>query len=280
MMPAPMSAQHDFDFLVIGSGIAGLTFALKVAAAGRVGLITKKHRAESNTNYAQGGIAAVMSAEDTFELHVRDTLEAGAGLCRAEVVRAIIGEGPALVQELVEWGVNFSHREGVAEYDLGREGGHTKRRVLHAGDITGREIERALVEEASRQPNITIYENMLAIDLITSQKLGQPGANRCWGCYALDEKRKVVETFAAPVTMLATGGSGKVYLYTSNPDIASGDGVAMAYRAGASVANMEFVQFHPTCLYEPRAKTFLISEAVRGEGAVLRGRDGTPFMQR
>ena len=275
-----MSAQHDFDFLVIGSGIAGLTFALKVAAAGRVGLITKKHRAESNTNYAQGGIAAVMSAEDTFELHVRDTLEAGAGLCRAEVVRAIIGEGPALVQELVEWGVNFSHREGVAEYDLGREGGHTKRRVLHAGDITGREIERALVEEASRQPNITIYENMLAIDLITSQKLGQPGANRCWGCYALDEKRKVVETFAAPVTMLATGGSGKVYLYTSNPDIASGDGVAMAYRAGASVANMEFVQFHPTCLYEPRAKTFLISEAVRGEGAVLRGRDGTPFMQR
>jgi len=279
MMPAPMSAQHDFDFLVIGSGIAGLTFALKVAAAGRVGLITKKHRAESNTNYAQGGIAAVMSAEDTFELHVRDTLEAGAGLCRAEVVRAIIGEGPALVQELVEWGVNFSHREGVAEYDLGREGGHTKRRVLHAGDITGREIERALVEEASRQPNITIYENMLAIDLITSQKLGQPGANRCWGCYALDEKRRVVETFAAPVTMLATGGSGKVYLYTSNPDIASGDGVAMAYRAGASVANMEFVQFHPTCLYEPRAKTFLISEAVRGEGAVLRGRDGTPFMQ-
>ncbi len=275
-----MAGQQNFDFLVIGSGIAGLTFALKVADAGRVGLITKKHRAESNTNYAQGGIAAVMSAEDTFDLHVRDTLTAGAGLCRDAVVRTIIGEGPALMRELIEWGVNFSRREGGVEYDLGREGGHSKRRVLHAGDITGREIERALLDEAARQSNITVFEDMLAIDLITSQKIGVADANRCLGCYALDEKRNVVEVFAAPITMLATGGSGKVYLYTSNPDIASGDGVAMAYRAGASVANMEFVQFHPTCLYEPRAKTFLISEAVRGEGAVLRGADGQPFMKK
>ncbi len=275
-----MADQRNFDYLVIGSGIAGLTFALKVAKAGRVGLITKKHRAESNTNYAQGGIAAVMSAEDSLELHVRDTLVAGAGLCHEDAVRTIVSEGPALMRELIEWGVKFSRREGGGEYDLGREGGHSKRRVLHAGDITGREIERALLEEAARQPSITVFEDMLAIDLITSQKLGLPGRNRCLGCYALDEKRSVVETFGASMTLLATGGAGKVYLYTSNPDIASGDGVAMAYRAGASIANMEFVQFHPTCLYEPRAKTFLISEAVRGEGAVLRGPDGVPFMKR
>ncbi len=275
-----MAEPYDFDFLVIGSGIAGLTFALKVARAGRVGLITKKHRAESNTNYAQGGIAAVMSAEDTFDLHVRDTLMAGAGLCREDVVRTIIGEGPALMRELIKWGVQFSRRNGGTEYDLGREGGHSKRRVLHAGDITGREIERALLAEAARQANITIFEDMLAIDLITSRKIGRPGPHRCLGCYALDEKRGLVLTFAAPVTLLATGGSGKVYLYTSNPDIATGDGVAMAYRAGASIANMEFVQFHPTCLYEPRAKTFLISEAVRGEGAILRGPDGQPFMKK
>src|SRR2546426_2599082 len=273
-----MADQRNFDFLVIGSGIAGLTFALKVARAGTVAIITKKQRAESNTNYAQGGIAAVMAKDDSLELHVRDTLEAGAGLCREDVVRTIVGEGPALVQELVELGVKFS--AGEAGFDLGREGGHTRRRVLHAGDITGREIERALLAAVAANKNITVLEDMLGIDLITSQKVGLAGPNQCLGCYALDEERNAVEVFSGTITLLATGGSGKVYLYTSNPDIASGDGVAMAYRAGASVANMEFVQFHPTCLYHPQAKTFLISEAVRGEGAVVRGKDGEPFMKR
>ena len=276
-----MGEQRDFDFLVIGSGIAGLIFSLKVARAGTVAIITKKHRAESNTNYAQGGIAAVMAKDDSFELHIRDTLEAGAGLCREDVVRTIVREGPALVRELIELGVKFTEQENVhGQFDLGREGGHTRRRVLHAGDITGREIERALLAAVAADKNITVFEDMLAIDLITTQKLGMTGTNRCLGCYAFDEKRKVVEVFAGKITLLATGGSGKVYLYTSNPDIASGDGVAMAYRAGASVANMEFVQFHPTCLFDPKAKTFLISEAVRGEGAVLRGADGQPFMSR
>jgi len=274
-----MGEQRNFDFLVIGSGIAGLWFALKAAESGRVGIITKKNRAESNTNYAQGGIAAVMGADDSFEIHRRDTLEAGAGLCREDVVRTIVTEGPQLVRELIEVGVKFS-ASVTGDYDLGREGGHTRRRVLHAGDITGREIERALLAAVAAHKNISVFENMLAIDLITTQKLHQPGANRCLGCYALDEQRGIVEVFAGKVTLLATGGSGKVYLYTTNPDIASGDGVAMAYRAGCAVANMEFVQFHPTCLYEPRAKTFLISEAVRGEGAVLRGKAGEPFMPR
>src|SRR5712671_5606415 len=274
-----MGEQRNFDFLIIGSGIAGLTFALKVARVGTVAIITKKQRAESNTNYAQGGIAAVMAKDDSLDLHVRDTLEAGAGLCREDVVRTIIGEGPALVRELIEFGVKFSASE-AGGYDLGREGGHTRRRVLHAGDITGREIERALLVAVAANKRISVFEDTLAIDLITTQKLGMAGTNRCLGCYAFDEKRKVVEVFAGKITLLATGGSGKVYLYTSNPDIASGDGVAMAYRAGASIANMEFVQFHPTCLYDPKAKTFLISEAVRGEGAVLRGKDGEPFMSR
>jgi len=282
------NSQRNYDFLIIGSGIAGLTYALKVAGAGTVALITKKQRAESNTNYAQGGIAAVMAKDDSLELHVRDTLEAGAGLCKEEVVRTIIGEGPALVRELIEFGVKFTQKENAnrdpngpstMEFDLGREGGHTRRRVLHAGDITGREIERALLAQVAKHKNITVLEDWLAIDLITTQKFGLSGQNRCLGCYALDKQNRV-EVFAAKITLLATGGSGKVYLYTTNPDIASGDGVAMAYRAGASVANMEFMQFHPTCLFDPKAKSFLISEAVRGEGAILRGKDGEPFMKR
>jgi L-aspartate oxidase len=282
------NSQRNYDFLIIGSGIAGLTYALKVAGAGTVALITKKQRAESNTNYAQGGIAAVMAKDDSLELHVRDTLEAGAGLCKEEVVRTIIGEGPALVRELIEFGVEFTQKENAnrdpngpstMEFDLGREGGHTRRRVLHAGDITGREIERALLAQVAKHKNITVLEDWLAIDLITTQKFGLSGQNRCLGCYALDKQNRV-EVFAAKITLLATGGSGKVYLYTTNPDIASGDGVAMAYRAGASVANMEFMQFHPTCLFDPKAKSFLISEAVRGEGAILRGKDGEPFMKR
>ncbi len=275
--------MQQFDFLVLGSGIAGLCFALKVAPRGRVAIVTKKDRAESNTNYAQGGIAAVTSKEDSFELHVRDTLEAGAGLCKEKVVRTIVEEGPARIAELIELGMQFSEREnpashGERELDLGREGGHSKRRILHAKDVTGREIERALLNAISRQPNIRIFENHLVIDLITSQKLGYVGANNCLGAYVLDKKTGQVETFAATVTLLATGGCGKVYLYTTNPDIATGDGVAMAYRAGAAVANMEFIQFHPTCLYHPRAKSFLISEAVRGEGGVLKTIDGVEFM--
>ncbi len=275
--------MKKFDYLVLGSGIAGLFCALKLAAKGRVAIITKKNKAESNTNYAQGGIAAVTSKEDSFELHVRDTLEAGAGLCKEAVVRTIIEEGPARIAELIEMGMQFTEREdprghGARELDLGREGGHSKRRILHAKDITGRQIERSLLGAIAASSNIEIFENHFAIDLITTRKLGRPSANRCLGVYVLDKASGVVETFAAPVTMLATGGCGKVYLYTTNPDIATGDGVAMAYRAGAAVANMEFIQFHPTCLYHPRAKSFLISEAVRGEGGVLKTLSGVEFM--
>jgi L-aspartate oxidase len=273
--------QQNFDFLIIGSGMAGLTFALKTARLGTVAVITKKQKAESNTNYAQGGIAAVMAEDDSFELHVQDTLIAGAGLCKEDVVRTIVSQGPKLVRELIELGVQFSRGEAAdQQFDLGREGGHSKRRILHAGDITGREIERALLAAVASSPNISVFENVVAVDLITSKKLKLDGPNRCFGCYALNETTKEVEVFAAQNTLLATGGCGKVYLYTSNPDIASGDGVAMAYRAGASIANMEFIQFHPTCLYDPRAKSFLISEAVRGEGAFLRGADGERFMDR
>src|SRR6266851_5242464 len=274
-----MSPEYNFDFLVIGSGIAGLTFALKVAKRGSVAIITKKDRAETNTNYAQGGIAAVTGSDDSFDLHVRDTLQAGAGLCKEDVVRTIVSQGPALVRELIELGVRFSE-SAPGQYDLGREGGHTRRRVLHSVDITGHEIERALLAAVAAERNITVFENVLAVDLITSEKIGMGGANRCLGCYALRDTTNEVEAFTAKVTLLASGGSGKVYLYTSNPDIASGDGVAMAYRAGARIANMEFYQFHPTCLYHPAAKSFLISEALRGEGAILRLPDGSAFMKR
>lgn len=278
-------STRQFDFIVLGSGIAGLTFALKMAHAGRVAIITKKHRAESNTNYAQGGIAAVTSKEDSFEMHVLDTLQAGAGLCNEEVVRTIIQEGPARISELIQLGMRFSEREvsrseGVRELDLGKEGGHSKRRILHAKDVTGREIEKALLAAIAAQPNIEIFEDHIAIDLITSQKLGYQGHNRCLGVYVLDKQHQRVLTFSSRLILLATGGCGKVYLYTTNPDIATGDGVAMAYRAGAAIANMEFVQFHPTCLYHPKAKSFLISEAVRGEGGILKTIDGVPFMDR
>jgi L-aspartate oxidase len=281
----------SFDYLILGSGIAGLSFALKVAPRGRVAIVTKKDRAESNTNYAQGGIASVTSKEDSFELHVRDTLEAGAGLCNEKVVRTIVEEGPARIAELIELGMKFSEGEGRAEdgsreLDLGREGGHSRRRILHAKDVTGREIEKALLNAISQQPNIEIFENHIAIDLVTSAKLQKleiqnPKSkieNRCLGAHVFDKKSGRVETFSAPVTLLATGGCGKVYLYTTNPDIATGDGVAMAFRAGAAIANMEFVQFHPTCLYHPKAKSFLISEAVRGEGGILKSLDGKEFM--
>jgi L-aspartate oxidase len=275
--------MKQFDYLILGSGIAGLTFALQVAPRGRVAIVTKKDRAESNTNYAQGGIASVTSKEDSFESHVRDTLTAGAGLCKESVVRTIVEEGPARIAELIALGMKFSEsdapgKDGTRQLDLGREGGHSERRILHAKDVTGREIERSLLDAVSRQPNIKIFENHIAVDLITSQKLGYVGENHCLGAYVFDKKGNRVWTFTAPVTVLATGGCGKVYLYTTNPDIATGDGVAMAFRAGASIANMEFVQFHPTCLYHPKAKSFLISEAVRGEGGVLKTLEGKEFM--
>jgi L-aspartate oxidase len=274
--------KESCDFLVLGSGIAGLSFALKVARFGTVCVLTKKDRAESNTNYAQGGIACVTSQEDSFETHVGDTLRAGDGLCREEVVRVIVGEGPPRIQELIELGVQFTEREGVAvpEYDLGKEGGHTKRRVLHAADMTGREIERGLLEAVAANPQIEVRENWMGIDLVTSGKLGMPGENRCLGIYAFDGNDHRITTIGAKVVILATGGCGRSYVYTSNPGVATGDGVAMAFRAGVPVVNMEFIQFHPTCFYHPLSQTFLISEALRGEGARLINGKGREFAQK
>ncbi len=277
------NSPKKFDFIVLGSGIAGLTFALKVAHAGKVAIITKKSRTESNTNYAQGGIAAVTSKNDSFESHVQDTVVAGSGLCKEEIVRGIVEEGPDRVKELINLGMKFSQREtknGDCELDLGKEGGHTNRRILHAKDVTGREIERALLNSVASNKNISVFENHFAIDLITTQKLGLPNLNRCVGVYVLNNETNLVETYSAKTVILATGGCGKVYLYTSNPDIATGDGTAMSYRAGATISNMEFVQFHPTCLYHPKAKSFLISEAVRGEGGELLNLRGERFMEK
>ncbi|WP_298438977.1 L-aspartate oxidase [Geobacter sp.] len=268
------------DFLVIGSGIAGLSFALQAARHGSVAIVTKREVTESATNYAQGGIASVFSQEDTFDAHVEDTLVAGAGICHEDVVRMVVEEGPKVIRSLIEWGVQFT--KGEAGYDLTREGGHSQRRILHADDVTGREIERALVAAARENPNITIYEHHIGVDLITEAKIARKRMkqNRCLGAHVLDITSGAVKTFSAKITLLATGGAGKVYLYTCNPDVATGDGVAMAYRAGATIANMEFMQFHPTTLFHPHAKSFLVSEAVRGEGAILRRRDGTAFMER
>ena len=272
--------QSECDFLVLGSGIAGLSFALRMAEHGSVSVVTKKGSAESATNYAQGGIAAVISPEDSIEQHVQDTLRAGAGSCREEAVRFVVERGASAVESLIELGVRFDPSETEPGYDLGREGGHSSRRVLHAADFTGREIERVLVERAEAHPNIRLGTNALAVDLVTTSKLGLPGPRRVVGAYVLDAETGAIDAYRARVVLLATGGCGKVYLYTSNPDIASGDGIAMAYRAGATVENMEFIQFHPTCLYHPEARSFLISEAVRGEGAVLRTNTGEAFMPR
>ena len=274
--------MKEYDFVVIGSGIAGLSFALQAAKHGPVAVITKRKGADTNTAWAQGGIACVMSDEDSFELHVRDTLEAGAGLCDEKVVRTIVTEGPVRIQELVDLGLQFDERQvsGHREFDLGKEGGHSKRRVLHVRDVTGREIEETLLRELGRQSNVDLLENHMAVDLITAAKLGFAAEDRCLGVYVLDEKTVEVETIRSDRVVLATGGCGKVYLYTTNPDIATGDGVAMGWRAGAAIANMEFMQFHPTCLFHPEAKSFLISEAVRGEGGVLRNSRGEDFMKR
>jgi len=272
----------ELDFVVVGSGIAGLSFALKAAQHGSVAVITKRKGADSNTAWAQGGIACVTSDEDSFELHVRDTLEAGAGLCDEKVVRTIVTEAPEAIRELMEVGVHFDERDvsGHRELDLGREGGHSKRRVLHVQDVTGREIENKLLAALGRSPRVQLLENHTAIDLITAAKLGFATEDRCLGLYSLDEKTGEVETIRSDRVVLATGGCGKVYLYTTNPAVATGDGVAMAWRAGVAIANMEFVQFHPTCLFHAEQRSFLISEAVRGEGGILRDARGEDFMSR
>ncbi len=275
--------RYSHDFIVIGSGIAGLTFALKISEFGSVALIAKDALEEGATRYAQGGIASVMAEDDSSDLHVSDTLEAGRGLCKEDVVRCIIKEGPGHVRDLIELGARFS-RNPDDSYALGREGGHSKRRILHAGDLTGWEIESTLIRAVRARPNIEIFTHHMVVDLITRANLDpaiEPGGreDEVLGLYVLSEETGDVHVFTGKATLLATGGAGKVYLYTSNPDTASGDGVAIAWRAGVKVANMEFFQFHPTCLFHPRAKSFLISEAVRGEGALLRLKNGETFME-
>jgi L-aspartate oxidase len=273
------------DFLVLGSGIAGLSFAIKAADLGTVSIVTKKEKSESNTNLAQGGIAAVHDKGDSFDYHINDTLVCGAGLCKEDVVKFVVMEGPERINELVQWGVDFTKaKDGNSSiYDLGREGGHSMRRVLHAKDLTGSEIERALHEKASLKRNIKIFENHIGIDLILESNLRpetKKDRDKCLGAYIFDTQRNTIHTFRAKFIILSTGGVGKVYLITTNPDIATGDGIAMAYRAGANIANMEFIQFHPTCLYHQDAKSFLISEAVRGEGGILKLKNGSSFMEK
>ena len=268
------------DFLIIGSGIAGLSLAIKAAQLGSVAMVTKKEKSESNTNYAQGGIAAVTDKTDSFEEHISDTLDCGAGLCNKDVVDFVVREGPPRIQELIDWGVNFTRSEMHPHpYDLGQEGGHHRRRVLHAKDLTGREIERALHEKVAALKNVKIYENHIGVDLII-QKDAEGRTINCLGAYVLDINQDKIHIYRAKYTILSTGGAGKVYLITTNPDIATGDGIAMAYRAGAKIANMEFIQFHPTCLFHPEAKAFLISEAVRGEGGILKLKNGATFMEK
>lgn len=278
-----MRDRLDFDVLVIGSGIAGLYYSLHAAEHGTVGIVTKKRAADSATNWAQGGIAAVFADDDSFDSHAEDTIAAGSGLCREQVVRRVVERGPAMIEGLLKLGAEFDAGRPATpglHFDLGREGGHSHRRILHHRDTTGREVERVLLARVREHPKIALFETHCAVDLLTVHRAGLSGDNRALGAYVLDEQSGGVERFTSHVTLLATGGAGKVYLYTSNPDIASGDGMAMAYRAGASLANMEFVQFHPTCLYHPEAKSFLISEAVRGEGGILRTASGAAFMER
>jgi len=266
------------DYLVIGSGIAGLSFAIKASDTGTVSLITKKYLFDSSTGKAQGGVACVTDKEDSFAEHIQDTLVAGAGLCDEEMVELLVKSAPARIEELIKLGVKFTKKDyKESEFELGLEGGHSKRRILHAGDITGNEIERVLIDNINKKKNVVVYENHMAVDLLIDE---DETGKRCFGAYVYDVNRNEVQLFVAKVVVLATGGAGKVYLYTSNPDVATGDGVAMAYRAGADIANMEFIQFHPTCLYHPQAKSFLISEAVRGEGAVLKNQKGEAFMSK
>ena len=276
-----MHTQHQYDVLIVGSGAAGLTLALRLPARARIAVLSKGPLQEGNTWYAQGGISAVLDHEDSIESHVNDTMDAGAGLCQPEVVRYTVEHGPEAVQWLIDLGVPFTRKNarGANNFHLTREGGHQHRRVIHAADATGRALETSLVDAVRARDNIDLFEQHIAVDLITGERLKRKD-NRCLGAYVLDRANRRVEVFRARSVVLATGGASKVYLYTSNPDTATGDGIAMAWRAGCRVANMEFNQFHPTCLYHPLAKSFLITEAVRGEGGKLLLPDGKPFMQR
>ncbi len=277
-----MSDTLEYDVLVIGSGAAGLGVALRLAGRARMAVLSKTELAECSTFYAQGGISAVLDAEDSIESHIQDTLTAGAGLCDPGIVRLVVSRGRAAIQWLLDQGVTFTEVEsedGDRHLHLTREGGHSHRRVVHAADATGKAVETSLLARARAHPNIDLFEYHNAVDLITTARLGLT-PQRVVGAYVLDRKAHKVRTFAARAVVLATGGAAKAYLYTSNPDTATGDGIAMAWRAGCRVANMEFMQFHPTCLYHPQARSFLISEALRGEGARLLLPDGTPFMDR
>ena len=264
-----------YDVLIIGSGLAATTLALSLPEPMKVALVTKKAPEDSSSFWAQGGIAAVMGVDDSFDDHVRDTLVAGAGLCDEVTVRQVVEAAPDAVRWLIDQGAPFDV-EG-ADYHLAREGGHSRRRVLHAADATGRAVQETLLARFVARPNITLLSQHIAVDLITDRRLGREG-HSVYGAYVLDNASGRVKTFQAGATVLATGGTGKAFLYTTNPDTATGDGIAMAWRAGCRVANLEFIQFHPTCLYHPHAKSFLITEAMRGEGAILRLPDGTRFM--
>lgn len=271
--------QGHCDFLVIGTGLAGVSFALKASQFGHVILVSKKSLEDTNTAWAQGGIASVMSDDDSFHEHVDDSLQAGAGLCREDIVRMVITQGPDRIKDLVNWGVRFDQTNG--RHDLTKEGGHTKRRIHHVQDHTGRSVHQTLLQRVREQKNITILEDYFAIDLITNRKIDPRSveAAKCYGAYVLNQKTHEVSVIKARATVLATGGAGKVYLYTSNWEGATGDGIAMAHRAGCRVSNMEFMQFHPTCLYHPSARNFLITEAIRGEGGRLLNKQGEAFMQ-
>jgi L-aspartate oxidase len=274
-----MAPRHDTQVLILGGGVAGLSVALRLAGSGRkVTVLAKRLLTEGSSRYAQGGIAAVMDAADSVDTHVEDTLRAGAGLCNESAVRFVAGSARTAIEWLLEQGTDFTRDENEQALHLNQEGGHSERRIVHASDATGAEVMRALELKVRACPDIEVRDQSIAIDLITSNKLGIPDANRILGMYVFNKHEGMVETLTAPVVVLATGGASKVYLYTSNPDTSTGDGVAMAWRAGCRIANMEFVQFHPTCLYHPQAKSFLISEAVRGEGGKLVLEDGTRFM--
>lgn len=270
------------DFLVIGGGVAGLNFALKVADKGSVNVIVKGNKFESNTSYAQGGVAAVVSDLDSYDSHIEDTLIAGAGLCHRDAVETLVNEGPARIKDLIEWGTHFTRKQGSqAEYDLAKEGGHSHNRILHAEDLTGAEIQKVLTQKAEAHPNIAMYEHHMAVELITEHHVSsnlQAAFNICFGAYVLDSDSSHVIPFESKFTMLATGGASRAFLHSTNPAIATGDGLAMAYRAGVRIANMEFVQFHPTALYSPGGQSFLISEALRGHGGILINGAGEQFM--